>query len=142
MNTPDFVAMLCLVTMSWSLAAQAAPRHKIECPATAPAEWGISGAKLSGVQILSQPEGEKIDETAPPSLAPDETKISGGTLHQYWTMNTGGPGWDFFVDCQYAGTKRFLRIKANTAKRCDRTITHYNRGGDPDPRSVDSLHCD
>jgi hypothetical protein len=123
-------------------AAKAAPAHKLECPARAPAEWGIAGATLSGVQILSQPKGEKIDETAPPSLMPDDTKISGGTLRQYWTMNAAGPDWDFFVDCRYAGTERLLRLDANGVKRCDRMITHYRNSGDPDPRSVDSLRCD
>jgi hypothetical protein len=121
--------------------AEAAPAHKLACPATAPAEWG-GGGKLSGVQILSQPKGEKIDETATPSLMPDRTDISAGTLRQYWTMNEAGPGWDFFVDCRYADTGRFLRLDANTVKRCDRTITHYRRSGDPDPRAIDSLACD
>ena len=121
--------------------AQAAPAHKLECPATAPAEWG-AGGKLSQVQILSQPKGEKIDETATPSLVPDKTTVSGGTLRQYWTMNEAGPGWDYFVDCRYDGTERFLRLEANAVKRCDRMITHYRSSGAADPRAIDSLHCD
>ena len=136
------IVALLLAALPWPLAAQAAPAHKIACPATAPAAWGLAGAKLSGVEILSQPKGETIDETAPPSLVPDDTKISGGTLRQFWTMNASGPGWESFVDCHYAGTKRLLRINANAVKRCDRTITHYRESGEPDPRSVDSLACD
>jgi hypothetical protein len=142
MTWRDGAAMFCLAALPWAQTAQAAPPHKIDCPAAAPADWGVGGAALSGVEILSQPKGEPIDETAPPSLMPDQTKISGGTLRQSWTMNEDGPGFDFFVDCHYAGTKRLLRIKATGVKRCDRMITHYRSSGAPDPRSVDSLHCD
>ncbi|HUB96188.1 MAG TPA: STY0301 family protein [Stellaceae bacterium] len=142
MNRRGHVALICVVALPWSSAAEAAPAHKIQCPAMAPAEWGIRDAPLSGVQILSQPKGEKIDEAAPPSLVPDQTDISGGTLRQFWIMNGSGPGWDFFVDCQYRGTTRILRIEANGVKRCDRTITHYHASGAADKRSVDRLQCD
>jgi hypothetical protein len=135
----NLITLLGAAIVAWPLAAQA---HAIDCPATAPASWGVGAAKLAGVEILSQPKGEKIDETAPPSLMPDETKITGGILRQYWTMNDSGAGWDFFVDCRYAGTTRFLRIEAAGVKRCDRAVTQYRKSGDPDPRSVDSLHCD
>jgi len=135
----NLITLLGSAMVAWPLMAQA---HAIDCPATAPATWGVGGAKLSGVEILSQPKGEKIDEAAPPSLMPDETKIADGTLRQYWTMNDTGAGWDFFVDCHYAGTTRILRIEADGVKRCDRAITHYRKSGDPDPRSVDRLSCD
>ncbi len=139
MRRPNLITLLGGVAVAWPLMASA---HAIDCPATAPASWGVGAAKLAGVEILSQPKGEKIDETAPPSLMPDETKIAAGTLRQYWTMNDAGAGWDFFVDCHYAGTTRVLRIEADRVKRCDRAIMHYRKSGDPDPRSVDSLSCD
>ena len=142
MTIRAFVTMLCVAAIPWTVAAQTASRHKIECPAMAPADWGLSGAKLSGVQILSQPKGQRIDETAPPSLVPDRSTVSGGTLHQVWTMNGDGPGWDFFVDCHYTGTTRLLRIPGDGVKRCDRTITHFRSRGAPDPRSLELLHCD
>jgi hypothetical protein len=55
------------------LAAHAQQKHLLECPREAPPEWGLpKPAPLEQPAVLSQPNGEPIDETAPPSLMPDQ----------------------------------------------------------------------
>ena len=47
----NLLALLAGALVAWPLMASA---HTIDCPATAPADWGAGGAKLSGVEILSR----------------------------------------------------------------------------------------
>jgi hypothetical protein len=116
--------------------------HKLECPAVAPAEWQVPNAPLSGVEVLSTPDDQPIDETAPPSLVPDEENLRSGTLRQSWRMNADGPGWVYFVDCLYRGTERRLRLKADLVSRCDRSISHFTKRSGETERSVQRMSCD
>jgi hypothetical protein len=55
------------------LAAHAQQAHRLECPRQAPPEWGLpKPAPLEQPAVLSQPNGEPINEGAPPSLMPDQ----------------------------------------------------------------------
>jgi hypothetical protein len=46
--------------------------HRLECPRVAPPEWGLPRpAPLNQVAVLAQPTGEPIDDSSPPTLAPD-----------------------------------------------------------------------
>ena len=137
----SFVALIALVFMGDPACAEAQD-YTLECPAHAPKDWGLPNAPLSGVEVLSAPKGQAIDETAPPSLVPDETSIRSGTLHQSWQMNADGPGWVFFVDCHYKGTDRILRLDAKNVTRCDRTISHFSKttGGET-ARSEQRMRC-
>jgi len=117
-------------------------QHKLACPAKAPTEWGLPDAPLSEVQVLATPEHEAIDETATPSLVPEVNAVRDGALQQIWPMNSNGPGWLWFVDCRYRGTKRFLRLDAKDTHRCVRTITHYSKATGESARSTQRLVCD
>ena len=130
-----------VLTVVAAPAAMAAPADTLECPAAAPAAWHVGDAPLAGVEVLPAPEGAKIDETAPPSLVPDEESLRDGTLHQAWVMNGDGPGWAFFVDCHYAGSDRLLRLDAHAMKRCERTITHFSKSSGASRDSQQRMLC-
>jgi hypothetical protein len=97
--------------------------HALECPASAPAEWGATPGTLNTVQVISAKRDEAIDETAPPDLVPDDQRTQGGILHSVWKMNSEGPNWVFQVWCHYAGTKRMLKLDASAVKRCEYTTS-------------------
>ena len=137
---PALVALLVPILMGDPAHADV-QGHALECPARAPDDWKLPNAPLSGVEVLSSREGEAIDETAPPSLVPDEQSIQSGTLHQSWKMNADGPEWIFFVDCHYKGTDRILRLDARTVTRCDRTISHFSRTTGETARSEQRMRC-
>jgi hypothetical protein len=122
--------------------ADDAPAHKLSCPAAAPAEWARVRAPLNGVEVLSTPPNEPIDDTAPPSLVPDTNVIRKGTLYQTWRMDADEPGWKRFVDCHYRGTKRLLRLPADGLHQCTRTITHFRKSRGATAQSVDTIVCD
>jgi len=133
-----FAAMLLLIC----LPAEAQQAHRLQCPATAPAEWGLpKPAPLQQPAVLSQPVGEKIDEEAPPSLAPDRGFARGNVWHNIWTMGDEA-GWSHFIDCQYRGSKRVLRLPADGLKQCEQTVQPYSaKGGTPD-NAAQTLACD
>lgn len=142
MQRRAIIVVLAVLVGQAEAAEDAAPRHKLECPAVAPAVWGLAGAKLAGVEVLSAPRGEKIDETAPPSLMPDGQSLAAGTLRQEWRMNEDGPGWVFFVDCHYRGSERVLRLDAAGVKRCQRTIAHFSPSAGESAGSEQAMVCD
>jgi hypothetical protein len=133
------IAALAFVALP---SAAETPRPKLSCPAVAPADWGLTNAPLAEVQVLATPEHEAIDETATPSLVPDENVIRDGVLRQTWQMNSNGPGWLWYVDCRYRGSKRVLRLDAKGLSRCLRTITPFSKTSGETPRSVQRMACD
>jgi hypothetical protein len=132
-------ALLGLVVAA---AADAAATHKLECPAAAPADWNLPGAPLSGVEVLSAPIGETIDEKSPPSLVPDENTLRAGTLRQSWRMDGDGSGWVRFVDCRYRGSLRVLRLEASHLASCERVVTHFSETSGAGKLSKETMICD
>ncbi len=133
---------LILAAAAISTAHAAPPSHKLECPQSAPADWNVPTARLSGVEVLSAKVGEAIDNKSPPSLMPDDQSLSAGTLRQSWRMDSDGPGWVRFVDCHYQGTDRVLRLDANHLSRCERTVTHFTKTAEATEPSIDRMACD
>lgn len=142
MKTKTFLVAACAAAALRAAAAAETAQPKLACPATAPAAWGLADAPLAQVQVLATPEQEAIDETAPPSLVPDENAIRDGALRQVWQMNSNGPGWRWFVDCSYRGSKRILRLDAKDTRRCERTIIPYSKASGAAPQSVQRMVCD
>ena len=133
---------LALVLLVLSPGAAPAGEHRLECPAAAPADWPTPHGRLAGVAVLAAKDGEAIDETAPPSLVPDNESLRAGTLHQRWRMNGYGAGWHFYVDCRYEGSARVLRLDASAVKSCDRFVSKFSRTTGASTQSQDSLACD
>jgi hypothetical protein len=116
--------------------------HRLQCPAEAPAEWGSSKpAPLVQPAVLSQPVGEPIDDSAPPSLVPDQAFARGSVWHNIWIMGDE-PGWSHYVDCQYRGSKRILRLKADGLKPCEHTAQQYSAKGGVADNAVQTMVCD
>lgn len=126
--------LACLLSSPGAHAARE-PVHKLSCPARAPAAWRQGGV-LSGVDILSAPRGERIDDKAPPSLVPDHQAQSGNVLRQTWIMNADGPGWAYYVDCHYTHSSRILRLDAGGTTRCERRLEAAR------PDGPQTLTCD
>lgn len=124
------------------LAAHAQQQHRLECPREAPIEWGLpKPAPLEQPAVLSQPNGEPIDETAPPSLMPDQMYARGTVWHNVWLMGDE-PGWSHFLDCQYRGSTRVLRLKADGLKRCEQTAEPYSAKSGVARDAVQTMVCD
>lgn len=135
------VATLCFGLLAGT--AYAAPAgHRLECPTSPPADWGLPAARLNQVDVLSFKRGESIDEKAPPSLMPDKQSVRSGVLHQVWElseMTSGGEVQQLW--CRYAGSERILKLPETGLHRCEQTITHYSATR-MDPRSQRMIFCD
>jgi hypothetical protein len=135
-------AWLAAALLFLPFSAHAQPAHRLECPREAPAEWGLpKPAPLEQPAVLAQPTGEPIDESAPPSLVPDQMSARGSVWHNVWLMGDE-PGWSHFVDCQYRGSKRVLRLKADGLKRCEQTAAPYSPKGGIVRDAVQTMACD
>lgn len=139
-------ACRCLVAAAAALgsirAANADQPHRVECPAEAPADWGLpKPAPLSQPAVLSQPTGQPIDETAPPSLVPDRGYARGNVWHNIWIMGDE-PRWSHFIDCQYRGSDRVLRLKADGLHQCEQTARPYSAGKGVADNAVQTMVCD
>jgi len=144
-DKPTVVQVLsccALLAAASSVASHAQQRHRLECPPEAPAEWALpKPAPLEQPAVLSQPNGEPIDESAPPSLGPDQMYARGSVWHNVWLMGDE-PGWSHFVDCQYRGSKRVLRLKADGLKQCEQTAAPYSAKGGIARNAVQTMVCD
>jgi hypothetical protein len=135
-----FVAALA-IALTTPLQAHADQHHRLECPREAPAEWGLpKPAILEQPAVLSQPVGQPIDEDAPPSLVPDQGYARGNVWHNFWTMGDES-GWSHFVDCQYRGSKRVLRLKADGLKQCEQTVKPYAAKDGVANNAVQTMTC-
>jgi hypothetical protein len=124
------------------LLTQPAHAHRLKCPSQAPADWHLQPpAPLEQPAVLSQPAGEPIDDSAPPSLVPDQGFARGNVWHNIWRMGDE-PGWSHFVDCQYRGSARVLRLNADGLKRCEQTVQPYSPKSGTPPNAVQTMVCD
>jgi len=121
-------------------AAQAAG-HRLECPAQAPAEWAMKLGPLDQVAVLSERKGVAIDETAPPTLVPDRGFARGTVWHNVWLMGDE-PGWSHYIQCQYRGSPKVLRLPADGLKQCEQTATPYSAARGVADHAVHTLSCD
>jgi hypothetical protein len=134
-------AILTALFLSLS-AARAQQQHRVECPIDPPAEWKLAKpAPLNQAALLSQPVGEPIDESSPPSLAPDQGFARGNVWHNVWVMGDE-PGWARYIDCQYRGSKRILRLKADGMKQCEQTAQPYSIKQGVADNAVQTMTCD
>ena len=116
--------------------------HRVECPREAPADWGLpKPAPLQQAAVLSQPTGEPINEAAPPSLVPDRGFARGTVWHNVWIMGDE-PHWSHFIDCQYRGSPRVLRLNADGLKQCEQTATPYAAAKGVADGAVQTMTCD
>src|SRR5580658_7928443 len=138
-------ARLCLIAViafAVPLSAHAEQQHRLQCPVEAPAGWGLpKPAPLVRAAVLSQPVDQMIDDNAPPSLVPDQGFAHGTVWHKVWIMGDE-PGWSHYVDCQYRGSKRILRLKADGLKRCEHTAQQYSAKGGVADNAVQTMVCD
>jgi hypothetical protein len=138
-------ACRCLVAAAVALGplrAAAGPPHRVACPPEAPAEWGLPRpAPLVQAAVLSQPTGQAIDESAPPSLVPDRGYARGTVWHNIWMMGDE-PHWSHFIDCQYRGSTRLLRLPADGLKQCEQTAQPYSAGKGVAEGAVQTMACD
>jgi hypothetical protein len=138
-------ARLCLIAVipfAVPLSAHAVQQHRLQCPVEAPAEWGLpKPAPLVQAAVLSQPVDQMIDDNAPPLLVPDQGFARGNVWHNVWIMGNE-PGWSHYVDCQYRGSKRILRLKADGLKRCEQTAQPYSSKGGVADNAVQTMVCD
>ena len=133
-------AMVAIVALAGPPAH--AQQHGVECPTEPPAEWNLhKPAPLEQAAVLSQPIGEPIDESAPPSLVPDRGYARGNVWHNIWIMGDE-PGWVHYIDCQYRGSKRVLRLKADGLKQCEQTVRPYTAEGGVATDAVQTMKCD
>ena len=108
--------------------ANAEQPHHVACPTEAPANWGLpKPAPLVQAAVLSRPTGQPIDESAPPSLVPDRGYARGNVWHNFWIMGDE-PHWSHFIDCQYRGSDRLLRLKADGLHQCEQSERPYPAG--------------
>ena len=120
----------------------AAPQHRLECPATAPADWHLpANSPLSQPAVLSEKTGQPIDDKAPPSLVPDRGFVQGNVWHNIWLMGDE-PGWSHYVDCQYRGSPKILRLKADGLKQCEQTAQPYDPKSGVSANAVHTMWCD
>jgi hypothetical protein len=136
----------CLIAAAVALgglsAADADQPHRVACPSEAPPEWGLpKPAPLAQPAVLSQPTGQAIDESAPPSLMPDRGYARGNVWHNVWIMGDE-PHWSHFVDCQYRGSTRVLRLKADGLKQCEQTAQPYSAAKGVADNAVQAMVCD
>lgn len=136
------LSVMLIVAAGYLHRANAAPHHRLECPAQAPAEWHLpQPAPLDQLAVLSQPVGEPIDDTAPPTLVPDQGFARHNVWHNVWIMGDE-PGWSHFVDCGHRGSKRVLRLKADGLKRCEQTARPYSAQKGVANDAVQTMACD
>ena len=130
-----------LAVLALLLAASSAQAARLQCPAQAPAEWGPGLGPLSQVAVLSERKGVAIDESAPPILAPDRGFAQGGVWHNLWAMEDE-PGWSHYIQCEWRGSPRILRLSADGLKQCEQTAAPYSRARGVADDAVHTLSCD
>ena len=136
------LCLIAVISFAVPLSVYAEQQHRLQCPVEAPAEWGLSKpAPLVQAAVLSQPVDQIIDDNAPPLLVPDRDMFVGAYGTTPWIMGDE-PGWSHFVDCQYRGSQRILRLKADGLKQCEQTAQPYSAIGGVADNAVQTMVCD
>ena len=96
--------------------------HQLECPAMAPSSWNLrADAYLIRSAVLGARTGVMINDAAPPYLIPDQSFRRSGAWHNVWLLDDE-PGWAYFVECQYLGSRDVLRLKVAGLKQCEQVL--------------------
>jgi hypothetical protein len=136
------LCVIAVIPLVVPLSVHAEQQHRLQCPIQAPAEWGLAKpTPLVQAAVLSQPAGQPIDDSAPPSLVPDQGFARGSVWHNIWIMGDDS-GWAHYVDCQYRGSKRILRLKADGLKQCEQTAQPFSAMGGVSDNAAQTMVCD
>ena len=137
------LSALLIASLAATASADAAManRHQLECPTSAPSSWNLrADARLIRSAILGARTGVTINDSAPPYLAPDQTFRRGGAWHNVWVLDDE-PGWAYFVECQYLGSREVLRLGAAGLKQCEQILRrneeHPGEAGGPQTMACD-----
>jgi hypothetical protein len=135
-------AACLLAGLAVVLPAEAATssQHRLACPAVAPANWNLrADAHLIRSAVLGARTGVAINDAAPPYLVPDQTFRRGGAWHNIWMLDDE-PGWAYFVECQYLGSREVLRLKAAGLKQCEQVFRRNDEH--PGADAPQTMACD
>jgi hypothetical protein len=76
-------------------------------------------------------------------LVPDRGYAKGDIWYNIWVMNGDEePGWSRYVDCQYRGSLRILRLKADGLKQCKQTVRPCSAAKGVAENAVQTMVCD
>jgi hypothetical protein len=120
----------------------ATARHQLSCPSTAPASWNLrADARLVRSAVLGARTGIAINDSAPPYLMPDQGYRRGGAWHNLWLLD-GEPGWAYFVECQYLGSRDVLRLKADGLNQCEQVFRPNGAKTGVSDATLQTMQCD
>lgn len=123
-------------------ARASSPQHQLACPSIAPGSWNLrADAWLVRSAVLGARTGIAINDTAPPYLMPDQGYRRGGAWHNVWLLD-GEPGWAYFVECQYLGSRDVLRLNADGLKQCEQVFRPNGTKPGGSDATLQSMQCD
>ncbi len=115
-------AVFAIFTIVMPARAATTNHHQLECPSVAPSSWNLrNDAHLVRSAVLGARTGVMINDGAPPYLIPDQSFRRGGAWHNLWLLDDE-PGWAYFVECQYLGSRDVLRLKVAGLKQCEQVL--------------------
>jgi hypothetical protein len=118
------------------------PQHQLACPSVAPTSWNLrADARLVRSAVLGARTGVAINDTAPPYLMPDQGYRRGGAWHNLWLLDDE-PGWAYFVECQYLGSRDVLRLKADGLKQCEQVFRPNGAKPAGSDATLQTMQCD
>jgi hypothetical protein len=120
----------------------ATARHQLSCPSTAPTSWNLrADARLVRSAVLGARTGIAINDGAPPYLMPDQGYRRGGAWHNVWLLDEE-PGWAYFVECQYLGSRDVLRLKADGLNQCEQVFRPNGAKTGGSDAILQTMQCD
>ena len=133
-------SLLAGIAVALPVHAATSNHHQLECPAIAPSSWNLrADARLVRSAVLGARTGVAINDGAPPYLAPDRTFRSAGAWHNIWVLDDE-PGWAYFVECQYLGSRDVLRLGASGLKQCEQVLRRNEEH--PGAEGPQTMACD
>jgi hypothetical protein len=117
-------------------------QHQLSCPTFAPASWNLrADARLIRSAVLGARTGVMINDAAPPYLVPDQSFRRAGNWHNLWLLDDE-PGWLYFVECQYLGSREVLRLKVAGLKQCEQVFRRSEEHPDRMSDAQQTMACD